>query len=72
MGDVRELPFGDGMFDLVVCFETIEHVADPERLLAELRRVMAGDGLLFVSTPNKREYLVENELHKREFSTRSL
>ena len=66
-GDVRELPFGDGSFDLVVCFETIEHVPDPERVLAELRRVMAADALLLVSTPNKHQYLVENEFHEREF-----
>jgi O-antigen biosynthesis protein len=66
-GDVRELPFRDDSFDLAVCFETIEHVPDPERVLAELRRVMAADALLLVSTPNKHQYLVENEFHEREF-----
>ena len=34
--DVRELPFDDASFDLVVCFETIEHVAGPDGVLAEL------------------------------------
>ena len=48
-------------------FETIEHVPDPERALAELQRVSAPDGLLLVSTPNKHQYLVENEYHEREF-----
>jgi SAM-dependent methyltransferase len=67
VGDVRELPFADGSFDLVVCFETIEHVSDPERVLGEFDRVMADDGLLLVSTPNKHRYLVENEFHEREF-----
>ena len=67
VADVRELPFRDDSFDLGVCFETIEHVPDPERVLAELRRVMAQDGLLLVSTPNKHQYLVENEFHEREF-----
>ena len=66
-GDVRQLPFEDGAFELVVSFETIEHVHDPERVLDELRRVLAGDGLLVISTPNKRQYLVENEFHEREF-----
>ena len=66
VADVRKLPFADGCFDLVVCFETIEHVADPERVLAELGRVMAEDGVLLVSTPNKHQYLVENEFHERE------
>ena len=41
--------------------------AIPERVLDELQRVLAGDGLLLVSTPNKHQYLVENEYHEREF-----
>jgi ubiquinone/menaquinone biosynthesis C-methylase UbiE len=67
VADVQELPFEDASFDLVVCFETIEHVDDADRVLAELKRVLAQDGLLLVSTPNKHQYLVENEFHRREF-----
>jgi O-antigen biosynthesis protein len=65
-GDVTALPFDDGAFDLVVSFETIEHVADPLRALSELARVTAPDGALLVSTPNPREYLDENPFHVRE------
>ena len=39
--DVSDLPFEDGSFDLVVCFEVIEHVEDTERVLDELARVVA-------------------------------
>ena len=67
VGDVGDLPFDDASFDLIVCFETIEHVPDPGRALAELQRVVAPEGLLLVSTPNKHQYLVENEYHEREF-----
>jgi ubiquinone/menaquinone biosynthesis C-methylase UbiE len=66
-GDVRRLPFEDGAFDLVVSFETIEHVPDPESALDECRRVLSSDGLLLISTPNKHQYLVDNEFHEREF-----
>lgn len=66
-GDVRQLPFDAGAFDLVVSFETIEHVRDPERALDELRRVTDPDGLLLISTPNKHQYLAENQFHEREF-----
>jgi SAM-dependent methyltransferase len=68
VADIAELPFEDDAFDLVVSFETIEHVPDPERALAELRRVLAADGLLAISSPNKHQYLVENEFHEREFT----
>jgi SAM-dependent methyltransferase len=65
--DVRELPFADDAFDLVVSFETIEHVPEPERALDELARVLAPGGLLLISTPNASQYLVANEFHVREF-----
>jgi len=66
--DVGALPFDDASFDLVVSFETIEHVADGARVIAEFRRVLRADGLLVVSTPNSAEYLVENEFHLREYT----
>ena len=47
--DVGSCPSRTAAFDLVVSFETIEHVADPERVLDELERVLdrrrAADGL---------------------------
>jgi 2-polyprenyl-3-methyl-5-hydroxy-6-metoxy-1,4-benzoquinol methylase len=68
VADVADLPFEDASFDLVVCFETIEHVEDAERVLGELARVLDPDGLLLISTPNTHEYLVDNEFHTREFT----
>ncbi len=44
VGDVGDLPFDDASFDLIVCFETIEHVPDPGRALAELQRVARAGG----------------------------
>ena len=46
-----DLPFADGEFDLVAAIEVLEHVPDPERTLAEMRRV-AGRWLL-VSVPRE-------------------
>lgn len=40
-------------FDLVNCSDVIEHVAGPERLLASLRGLVAKDGLILVSTPER-------------------
>ncbi|MGH2898589.1 MAG: class I SAM-dependent methyltransferase, partial [Solirubrobacteraceae bacterium] len=62
-GDVGRLPCEDASFDLVVSFETIEHVAEPERALDEFRRVLSPGGILVVSTPNGDEYLEDNPYH---------
>jgi SAM-dependent methyltransferase len=73
--DIRALPFADGEFDLVVSFETIEHVEDPERALDELRRVLAPEGVLVISTPNREVYAAQGEdnpWHIRELTESEL
>ncbi len=45
------LPFDDGVFDLVLCTETIEHVRDVQLLLSEIRRVLSPGGTLALATP---------------------
>lgn len=47
--DVTDLPFGEGEFDLVLCLEVLEHVADPGRAVRELARVGSRD--VVVSVP---------------------
>lgn len=71
-GDLRQLPLEDDSFDLVVSFETIEHVDDPEKALAELRRVLRPDGVLIISSPNPDVYLGGNEHHVHEFRPEEL
>ncbi|HXX95302.1 MAG TPA: class I SAM-dependent methyltransferase [Planctomycetota bacterium] len=51
--DALRLPFGTAAFDSIVSFETIEHVQDPERFVAECARVLDPRGVLIVSTPNR-------------------
>ncbi|HEX8122393.1 MAG TPA: class I SAM-dependent methyltransferase [Solirubrobacteraceae bacterium] len=71
-GDLRELPFGDRSFDLVVCFEAIEHVDEPERVLRELERVVSADGLVLVSSPNRDVYEPGNPHHLHEYTPAEL
>jgi SAM-dependent methyltransferase len=71
-GDVRELPFEDGAFDLVVCFEVIEHIAEQDRAFAEFRRVLAPGGLLLASSPNRDVYVPGNPHHVHELTPAEL
>ncbi|MGH8104960.1 MAG: class I SAM-dependent methyltransferase [Arenimonas sp.] len=63
-----ELP--DGSFDVIVSFETLEHVMDHDRMLAGFKRLLKPDGLLLISTPDKKNYSdatgVVNPHHVRE------
>lgn len=47
-GDVFKLPFNDDSFDLVVCSQVLEHLADPDEAVAELKRVSSGSVLISV------------------------
>ncbi len=55
-GSCSELPIADGTIDVAVSFETIEHVAEHDRMLDEVRRVLAPGGVLVLSSPNKLVY----------------
>lgn len=50
-----DLPFADGQLSAVTCCDVLEHMPEPLRLssLAEMRRVLADDGVLVVTTPHK-------------------
>ena len=52
LGAAEELPFDDGIFDLVTAFDVVEHMDDDLAGLSEMRRVLRPGGrvLLFVPT----------------------
>ncbi|MGJ8662907.1 MAG: methyltransferase domain-containing protein [Marinicella sp.] len=68
--DVLKLNFDDNYFDVIVSFETLEHLAQHDELLAEFKRVLKPDGVLLISTPDKQEYSdktgFNNEYHVKE------
>jgi glycosyltransferase involved in cell wall biosynthesis/ubiquinone/menaquinone biosynthesis C-methylase UbiE len=56
-GSIIKIPIaGEKLFDVIVCFEAIEHIKEHEILLQEIKRLIKDDGILIISTPNKKTY----------------
>jgi radical SAM superfamily enzyme YgiQ (UPF0313 family)/Flp pilus assembly protein TadD/MoaA/NifB/PqqE/SkfB family radical SAM enzyme/SAM-dependent methyltransferase len=55
-GECKKIPCRDNYFDVVISFETLEHTKDQADFLAEIKRVLKKDGILIISTPNKKIY----------------
>ena len=54
--DYAAMPLADASMDVVVSFETLEHVADLQKFFCEIKRILRSDGLLVISTPNAKVY----------------
>jgi 2-polyprenyl-3-methyl-5-hydroxy-6-metoxy-1,4-benzoquinol methylase len=52
VADIQDIEHPPESFDTVISCETIEHVPDPRRALAELARVLKPGGRLYLTTPN--------------------
>jgi len=70
-GSMTAVPIQENhRFDVIVCFEAIEHIENQDGVLTEAKRLLAPDGLLIVSTPNKPIYgrasPEQNPFHARE------
>ncbi len=70
VGDGAELPLESNSADVIVSFETIEHLEEQERFLSEIKRVLSPDGILVISSPDRKEYSetngARNPFHKSE------
>lgn len=71
--DAETLPrhFEPNSFDLIVSFETIEHVQDPELFLRNIRGLLKPDGVVAISCPNDWWYFPteaeRNPFHLRKY-----
>jgi ubiquinone/menaquinone biosynthesis C-methylase UbiE len=52
-GDARRIPVDDASIEIVVSFETLEHLSEHEEFLREIKRVLRPGGLLVLSTPDR-------------------
>jgi GT2 family glycosyltransferase/SAM-dependent methyltransferase len=69
-GSCVEIPLDNNSVDLVVSFETIEHLDEHKAMMAEIKRVLRPEGVLIISSPDKKEYSIllnyRNPFHVRE------
>jgi 2-polyprenyl-3-methyl-5-hydroxy-6-metoxy-1,4-benzoquinol methylase/glycosyltransferase involved in cell wall biosynthesis len=70
LGSCAEIPLKSKTIDLVVSFETIEHHDQHQEMMAEIKRVLRPDGILIISSPDKKEYATltnySNPFHVKE------
>lgn len=51
ISDAHDLPFVDQSYDMVIAVAVLEHVVDPNRVVAEIHRVLVPNGWVFAVTP---------------------
>lgn len=78
IGTVENIPGADKQFEVVISFETLEHIADHTKMMVEIKRVLQPGGLLIISTPDKKNYTDKTgrnnpfhvkELYEEEFKS---
>ncbi len=71
-GTCDAIPVPNGCVDLVVSFETLEHILDQESFMREICRVLRPNGLLLISSPDRDAYSkarsIPNPYHVKELS----
>ena len=67
-GSGTKIPLQNSEVDIVVSFETIEHIENYKKFMLEIKRVLKPGGLLILSTPNDVEFPESNHFHVHEFS----
>ena len=53
VGDAMNIDTPDASFDIVLCAQVYEHVPDPERLMAEIERVLKPGGACYFAATNR-------------------
>jgi 2-polyprenyl-3-methyl-5-hydroxy-6-metoxy-1,4-benzoquinol methylase len=56
VGSLTKLPFADASYDIIICSEVIEHIADHESAVRELSRVLKPGGTLLLSVPTDSDF----------------
>ncbi|EMR04273.1 class I SAM-dependent methyltransferase [Cesiribacter andamanensis] len=66
------IPLPDNTYDVVLCFQVIEHILNDTTFLEELHRILKPGGTLYLTTPNRTLSLSRNPWHIREYAADEL
>ncbi len=61
-----------GRYDIVTCFEVLEHLFNPLHCLLQIKNVLVPDGRLYLSTPRRKPHFLWNPNHFHEMSSHSI
>jgi ubiquinone/menaquinone biosynthesis C-methylase UbiE len=66
-GDLFQLPYGDGSFDLITVHQVLHYLEDPSAAVAEAARVLKAGGRLVIAdfAPHAHEFLRDEHQHRR-------
>ena len=69
VADAQQLPFADNSFDAARVDRTLQHVADPQRAIAEMARVLRPGGWMVAMEPDWETFIVDsnNRIATRQF-----
>lgn len=56
LGSCSAIPVADNSIDMIISFETIEHHTEHDEMMREFKRVLAPNGFVIISSPDKYEY----------------
>lgn len=62
----------DGQFNYIIMIDVIEHIKEERIALDNVKKMMAKDGTLIISTPNRLSRYRKGESHVREYAPKEL
>jgi 2-polyprenyl-3-methyl-5-hydroxy-6-metoxy-1,4-benzoquinol methylase len=52
VGDILEAPFAPGSFDVITCFDVLEHLYEPRKVMSKVKTWLKPNGIFYVFVPN--------------------
>lgn len=66
--DWEEIEKFNETFDVIIAFEFIEHIKEPDKFLNLIKKILNENGLIIISTPNKSTSSGKNPYHYKEYN----